>query len=151
MLSILFGNCEKENYIDNPDMFFDNTYEEEWLEDDLSKEMVKDVDNSELVSPYLVISPVLGSISINRLSGGVKTLIQIAHDRTHIYNASACGDNCAPWMLKIGESQDVLVRLGHIMHFPEGDFRIRIENNGAIVHTQEELVKNVIMEGLLDE
>ena len=57
-----------------------------WLEDEHSIEMVRDIDRSELVSPNLVISPVLGSIPVTRLSGGVKTLIQIEHDRKHVYN-----------------------------------------------------------------
>ena len=48
--------------------------------------MVKDVDRSDLISPNLVVSPVLGSIPVTRLSGGVKTLIQVAHDSEHIYN-----------------------------------------------------------------
>ena len=121
MLSIYFGDYAGDNYVDNPDLYFDNTYEDEWLEDPVSKEMVKDIDKSELVGPNLVISPVLGSMSINRLSGGVKTLIQIAHDPDHVYNASACGDNCAAWLLRISKDKDVLVRLGHLMHF-DGDF-----------------------------
>ena len=149
MLSIYFGTYNSENYIDNPDLFFDNTYEDSWLEDPLSKEMVTDIDRSELVGPNLVISPVLGSISINRLSGGVKTLIQIAHDPRHVYNASACGDNCASWLLRIGKEKDVLVRLGHLMHFSDEPFEIRIDNTGELVHTQRELVTAVIQQGLL--
>jgi hypothetical protein len=150
MLSIFFGNYEGDNYIDDPNLFFDNTYEDAWLEDALSKEMVADIDKSELVGPNLVISPVLGSISIDRLSGGVKTLIQIANDPDHVYNASACGDNCAHWLLEIGKEKDVLVRLGHFMHFPDEHFDIMIKNTGDIVHTQKELVVKVIQERLLD-
>ena len=151
MLSIYFGMYPGENYIDNPDVYFDNTYEDSWLEDSQSKEMVKDIDRSELVGPNLVISPVLGSIPVTRLSGGVKTLIQISNDPIHVYNASACGDNCASWLLKISRGKDVLVRLGHIMHFSEDRFDIRIANTGEIVHTQSELVKTVILQGLLDQ
>ena len=159
MLSIYFGNYSGENYIENPDLYFDNTYQDEWLEDERSKEMVMDVDRSELVSPNLVISPVLGSIPVNRLSGGVKTLIQIDHDSEHVYNASACGDNCAGWLLKIGQEKEILVRLGHIMHFEEMNtndatdmtpFRIRIANTDDIVTSQSDLVKKVLLAGLLD-
>ena len=150
MLSIYFGDYAGDNYVDNPDLYFDNTYEDEWLEDPVSKEMVKDIDKSELVGPNLVISPVLGSMSINRLSGGVKTLIQIAHDPDHVYNASACGDNCAAWLLRISKDKDVLVRLGHLMHFDGDAVQIRIENTGEIVESGHELVKKVIDEGFLD-
>ena len=150
MLSIYFGDYAGDNYVDNPDLYFDNTYEDEWLEDPVSKEMVKDIDKSELVGPNLVISPVLGSMSINRLSGGVKTLIQIAHDPDHVYNASACGDNCAAWLLRIAKEKDVLVRLGHLMHFDRDAVQIRIENTGEIVESGRQLVKKVIDEGFLD-
>lgn len=92
-----------------------------------------------------------GSIPVSRLSGGVKTLIQIAHDPEHVYNASACGDNCAAWLLRIGKEKDVLVRLGHQMRFTEEPFDIRIENTGQVVHTRKELVTAVISQGLLEE
>lgn len=151
MLSIYFGTYQADNYIDNPDLFFDNTYEDEWLEDSQSKQMVQDIDHSELVGPNLVISPVLGSIPVSRISGGVKTLIQIAHDSEHVYNASACGDNCSGWLLRIGAKKDCLVRLGHFMHFDDEPFKIRIANNGDVVRTQKELVKTVILNGFLDQ
>ena len=159
MLSIFFGNYRGTNYIENPDLYFDNTYEDEWLIDERSKEMVKDVDRSDLVGPNLVVSPVLGSIPVTRLSGGVKTLIQVDHDPEHVYNASACGDNCAEWLLRLGEEKDILIRLGHMMHFgrtdyeqiDDGQLNIRIDNTDEIVHSQEELNRKVILAGFLDD
>ena len=150
MVNIIFGYYKGDNYISNPDMYFDNTYQDEWLESSLAKEIVKDIDKSELEGPNLVVSPVLGSIPVTRISGGAKTIIQIAFDDNHIYNASACGDNCAKWLLKIGQDKDIVVRMGHIMHFPEESFEIKIVNTGDIVHTQYELVEKVIAERLLD-
>ena len=150
MLQIYFGEYNQPDYIYNPDLFFDNTYEDEWLEDPLSVEMVKDVDQSDLIGPNLVISPVLGSIPVTRLSGGVKTLIQIAHDPDHVYNASACGDNCASWLLKLGKEKRITVRLGHMMHFPEESFQIKVLNTGKIMHSQKELTLHVVLNGLLD-
>ncbi|CBK75259.1 hypothetical protein CIY_26770 [Butyrivibrio fibrisolvens 16/4] len=131
-------------------MYFDNTYEDKWLESDLAKEIVKDVDKSDLEGPNLVVSPVLGSIPVTRISGGAKTLIQIAFDDEHIFNVSACGDNCAKWLLKIGRDKDIFVRMGHIMHFPDESFDIKIANTGDVVHTPFELVEKVIKEGLLN-
>ena len=150
MVNIIFGDYKGDNYISNPDMYFDNTYQDEWLESSLAKEIVKDIDKSELEGPNLVVSPVLGSIPVTRISGGAKTIIQIAFDDNQIYNASACGDNCAKWLLKIGQDKDIVVRMGHIMHFPEESFEIKIVNTGDIVHTQYELVEKVIAERLLD-
>lgn len=150
MLHIFFGEYKGKNYILDPDTYFDNAYEDEWLDDDISKEMVKDIDRSELVGPNLVQSPVLGAIPPVRLSGGVKTLILIAHDSLHVYNASACGDNCAAWLLKLGIMKDVMVRLGYLMFFPEDSFEIEIVNTGKIVRNQAELVREVISQNLLE-
>ena len=96
------------------------------------KRIVEDIDRSELVSPSLVISPVLGAVSFDRLSGGVKTLILIASDEHHVFNTSVCGDNCAPWFVKIGSRQDILIRFGHLMHFADESFEIRIANTGEV-------------------
>lgn len=149
MLNIVFGDYKEANYIVNPKMYFDNTYEDMWMATSLAKEIVKDVDKSELKSPNVVVSPVLGSIPVTRISGGSKTLIQIAFDGEHVFNASVCGDNCAKWLLQIGREKDIVVRLGHIMHFPEETFEIKIVNTGDVVHTQYELVEKVISERLL--
>lgn len=140
MLSIIFGNAD--NTIYHPPTYFDNTYEDNWITDPLSVEMIKDVDKSEVVGPHLIQSPVLGPISTKELSGGVKTLILMAFDETgKIFNASACGNNCAKWILKIAESKDLTINLRHVMDFGDGDFKARILNNGIVVNSMKEYVE----------
>ena len=46
----------------------------------LTKEMILDIDKSEVISAHLVESPVPGLISPKEISGGVKTLILMAYD-----------------------------------------------------------------------
>lgn len=54
----------------------------------------------------MIESPVLGPISPKDLSGGVKTLMLMAFaDQEKVFNASACGDNCAKWILKIDKKK----------------------------------------------
>ena len=144
MLRIFYGDIKAQNYIYCPDVFFNNTYEDEWMNDPLTKEMVRDIDKSEVVGPRLIDSPFLGPIPTERLSGGVKTLILMNFDSEHIFNASACGDNCAPWILKIGERKDLTIRLGYLMDFGEGPFEIEIVNLHQVVHTMKELVVAVL-------
>ena len=91
----------------------------------------------------------VGPIPPERLSGGVKTLIMIDHDYEHVFNASACGDNCAKWLLKICETEDRLVRLGYIMNFGDNKFTIKINNTGKIVHSMSELMDELIDHDLL--
>ena len=94
MLNIIFGDIKNSIY--HPPTYFDNQYEDDWIIHPLSVEMIKDVDKSEVKSPHLIESPVLGPISPKEISGGVKTLILMAFDDTgNIFNASSCGDNCA--------------------------------------------------------
>ena len=136
MLKIIFGNCEDAIY--NTSVYFKNTYQDEWITDDLSVEMIKDVDKSDVIGPRLIESPVLGAISPKELSGGVKTLILINKDR--IFNASTCGDNCAKWLLKIGETDDVIINLRHLMDFGNDEFEIEIMNTHQIVRNMKELI-----------
>ena len=149
MLNIIYGDLESDNYIFDPDTFFNNTYEDDWITDDLSKQMILDVDKSKVIGPHLIDSPVLGPISQKELSGGVKTLILINNDEKHIFNASACGDNCARWLLKIGELKDVTVRLGYFMDFGDGEIEIRVDNTGKTVHSTSELDDEIITNDLL--
>ena len=74
------------------------------------------------------------------LSGGVKTLILMKNERSKVFNASTCGDNCAKWILRLAEEEDLTINLRHLMDFGEGRFNIRILNTGQIVHSMKELV-----------
>ncbi|MDE7422403.1 MAG: DUF4869 domain-containing protein [Lachnospiraceae bacterium] len=138
MLKIIFGNCE--NAIYNTSVYFKNTYQDEWITDKLSVEMIKDVDKSVVIGSHLIESPVLGAISPKELSGGVKTLILIHKDKSKIFNASTCGDNCAKWLLKIGEMKDVVINLRHIMDFGNGEFEMEVFNTHQIVRNMKELI-----------
>lgn len=149
MLKIIYGDIDSDNYIFDPDTFFNHQYKVEWFKDTRVIEMIKDVDKSHVIKDRLIESPALGMISPERLSGGVKTLILIDKKDSYIYNASACGDNCAKWLLDIGKEKDITVRLGYLMDFGREDFEIEIMNTGRIVHTLKELDDEVIDNNLL--
>ncbi len=138
LLSIFFGDMPEAVY--NTSVYFKNQYKEKWITDELSVEMIKSVDRSDVLDANAIKSPVLGVISPVGLSGGVKTLILIANDKKHIFNASTCGDNCAKWILKIAEDKDVTINLRHIMDFGKKKFKIRILNTNEIVTNMEELL-----------
>ncbi|MBR6897299.1 MAG: DUF4869 domain-containing protein [Lachnospiraceae bacterium] len=144
MLRIFYGDPEADNYIYAPDIYFDNTYEDEWITDPVSVEMIKDIDGSDVIGPRLIDSPFLGGIPAVRLSGGVKTLILMRFDDRHMFNASSCGDNCAPWILKIGQEKDLTVRLGYLMNFGDDEFDIEIVNLHQTVHNMKDLVEAVL-------
>lgn len=139
MLSIYLGQMEEAIYY--PPAYFNNTYDDEWITDPLTVEMIKDVDKSEVIGPHLIESPVLGPISVKEISGGVKTLILMAFDDSgRVFNASACGNNCAKWILEIGKRKDLTINLRHIMNFGKEPFEIKILNNGEIVHDLDRFI-----------
>ena len=139
MLSIYLGKMDKAIYY--PPVYFANTYEDEWITDELSREMIRDVDRSEVIGAHLIESPVLGPISPKELSGGVKTLILMAlDDKEQIFNASACGDNCAKWILKISRMKNLTINLRHIMDFGEEPMEAKILNTGDMVHNMQEFI-----------
>lgn len=124
-----------------PPVYFDNQYKDEWITNELSVKMIKDVDRSSVIGERLIDSPVLGPISTKELSGGVKTLILMAFDDTgKVFNASACGDNCAKWILEIGKLKDLTINLRHIMEFGDEEFEIRILNTGETIHNMLEFI-----------
>ncbi|MDE6053273.1 MAG: DUF4869 domain-containing protein [Lachnospiraceae bacterium] len=144
MLNIIFNRGEQDikdaNYVFSPDTYFKYNYEEEWFDDTLVKEMVQDVDASTVMSSHAINSPVLGIIAPERLSGGVKALIIMYKEPSLIVNASACGNNCAKWILEIGKRQDITIRLGYEMEFQE-PFEICIKNSGNVIHTYFEFLQ----------
>jgi hypothetical protein len=108
--------------------------------------MIKDIDQSEVVGAHLIQSPVLGSIPVKDISGGVKTLILMAFDQSgKIFNASACGDDCAKWIVEISKRKDLTINLHHMMDFSSvGAFDALLLNTGKTVHSYEEYVKETI-------
>ena len=138
MLNIYFGDMPQAIY--NTAVYFKNTYEDSWITDELSREMILDIDKSTVIGPRIIDSPVLGAITPRELSGGVKTLILIDHVSDKIFNASTCGDNCAKWLLKMGEEKDITINLRHLMYFGNQKFQIHILNTDQVVHSMEELV-----------
>ncbi len=138
MLNIFYGDMPQAIY--NTAVYFKNVYEEEWITQPLVKEMILDVDKSVVLDGGVIDSPVMGKIPPVSLSGGVKTLILIANEPDKVFNASTCGDNCAKWLLKMGNDRDITINLRHIMDFGDGEFCIKILNSGQIVHNMKELV-----------
>ncbi len=138
MLNIFYGNMPEAVY--DTSMYFKNTYKDRWITSDLSREMIKNVDKSEVIDANAINSSIFGIMSPTGLSGGVKTLILINYDSSHVFNASNCGDNCAKWLLKIAENKKVVINLRHLMDFGDGEFKIRVLNTGRIVKNMEELV-----------
>lgn len=142
MLNVYFGDMPDAIY--NTALYFRNVYQDAWITDSMSREIILDVDKSTVVSANLIESPVLGPISSVMLSGGVKTLLLIKHDKKQVFNASTCGDNCAKWILQLAEKRKLVINLHHVMDFGPDDFKIKVLNSGVIAHNMSELIRESI-------
>ena len=140
MLKIIYGDVE--NAIYNTSVYFDNTYLDNWITTPLAKKIIKKIDKAEVLSPQAVNSKALGVIPTTKISGGTKTLLLVLNEPEKIFNASTCGDNCAPFFLEIADSlkSDVTINLHHLMDFGNGEFEINIANINKTVHNMKELV-----------
>ena len=139
MLHVFYGVMPEAIF--STSVYFDNTYTDQWITNDLSRKMILDVDRSKVIGPHVIESPVLGGIPPEKISGGVKTLLLVAHDQTgKIFNASTCGDNCAKWLLQLGQERDITINLRHMMNFGKKKFQIHVLNNDKIAHSMDELV-----------
>lgn len=113
MLHVFYGDLPTA--ICNTAVYFKNVYEDAWLTTPPVPQMIEDIDKSTVISGNVIDSPVLGKIPPLKLSGSVKTLILIQNVPDKIFNASACGDDCAPWLLRLAEGKTFHTKLNLLM------------------------------------
>lgn len=151
MLKVLFGK-ELHPLLRYIDDFFKVVFQPEWLDDELVKEMIEDIDKSKVLSRYCIESPVLGQIPPTMLSGGVKALIILLKDEPGVdeeecyLNLTYLGNNCQKWLLRIAEEKDIEVCMtGYEMDFYGfEDMNVLCLNDGSIIHNGKEWVDKMI-------
>lgn len=141
MLFINFYEDERE--IRYTDSYFNNNYQDEWMEDEEVKQIIRDIDSSELLNSQIVISPVLGAIPVTQISGGAKAVILMLKMPHLLIHGNSCGDNCAVWIDKIGKKQDIYVHLTYPMRFPE-DVQLTVLDTGTVCNGYQEYVKEYL-------
>ena len=142
MLHIEFFNnfthkYKREEVVRKPNLWWQFNSKPGWLDNDVCKQMVKDIDDSEVISDYVIISPIFGSISPMQLSGGV-IMLAIIYNTDNICDFTACGDDCVPWLIKLGTLKDVYVTCNYIPHFPLDGFELYA--NGTFCKTRLEVL-----------
>lgn len=142
MLNVIVGRMQP--YDGSIDQIFYSQYEDEWFDDPFVKRMIKEIDESEAVSAYLIKSPVLGAINFERLSGGVKVLIMLYKMPEMQQWGSSCGDNCMPLLAEISRRQDITVKFSHCPSgFPE-NIKARFQDDGEVVYHRRALEIGII-------
>lgn len=135
MLCIRVGE-RTEECITNVRGFFDFNYREEWFKDPFVRKVVEQIDKSQVCDGFIK-SPVFGVISPSRLSSGTKALIMMKFLPDKVIYATRCGDNCAPLILELAESQDITILLHHCMIFPDSMHAIFKESGKEVFSCDE--------------
>ena len=142
MLHIFFG--EMPEAILNVEVYFQNVYEGSWLVDAFAREVIHRVDHSKVLGTPLIFNPAIGLIFPELLSGGTKTLLLIKNMPEQVFSVSACGDDCARFILKLAMKRDVIINLRHLMNFGKRLFKAVVLNDGTMVSGMEELLFEAI-------
>jgi hypothetical protein len=124
--------------------YFNNSYTDDWL-DDWAARVIKEIDNSELISDGLIKSPVLGPITIREISSGAKALITMNADNSIISNANSCGDNCAALLAELSLRKDFSIYLSYPMNFSGLTFDMKIMRTGQICHNADEFEREYLL------
>ena len=133
MLKVLFGK-RLQNTIISPSVYFDNVYSNDWFSDDKVKQIVRDIDKSEL-NGLCVLSPFLGSIPVESLSGGAKGLILMLKEDNFVSDLVSYGNNCEDWILKIANEKDITVCMtGYDMQFIDKPIKAICLNDNSIIN-----------------
>lgn len=146
MLKIIFGEkgLQAKGRIAYVSDYFNSVYTREWLNNDLAKQIIRDIDRTEHVQDEFLMSPVLGGISPRDLSSGCKALLLLLNKPSAIVSGERMGDNCVDWLLKIGQMQDITITLHHCMQFPE-NFQIWSVNSEKMIDNRQEYLEELIL------
>lgn len=142
MVKVYFELPEDE--IISTSRYFNNSYTDEWL-DDWAERVIREVDQSKLISSGLVDSPVLGPITIREISGGAKALITMNADPSAISNANSCGENCAGLLAELSKKKDFSIYLAYPMDFKNHTFDMKIMRTGNQCHNADEFEKEYLL------
>lgn len=101
------------------------------------------MDNSDVYGRNLIISPILGGIPPERLSGGAKTLLALYSEDNVIFRLSAMGDNCLPLLADIAEIKDITLTTNELRPLFDNSTlkEVLILNDGSIVTNDYDFIR----------
>lgn len=138
MVSVFFGL--DADAITAVDIYFNNVFHKEWLDDLIVRDMIKSIDNSVVLSNQCIQSPVLGQIPPERLSGGVKTCIMLLKMNDFVPDLIVCGPNCQSWLSKVFAIKEVVrvTMSGYDLPFDGYEIKGICENDGSVINNSKD-------------
>ncbi len=131
-----------EDCITQTDLIFNLAFEDEWFEDPEVIQMVKDIDDCDVINAGCIENGIYPHMSCTSLSGDVKGLIMIKHcEEYRNYRSNIFGDNCVPWLVKLSFVCD----FGFYMRHPIGLYKAGIGGAPICAKTEEgELINSTL-------
>jgi hypothetical protein len=140
MLSVYVGYLDDSIW--NTSNYFDAWFDRSNLLKPFARKVIKEIDKSEVISEYNILSPIFGSMPTQMLSGGTKTLLIIKYNNA-VVNLEHLGENCYQYLIDIAREQDVLIcveGINDLFNDTDAD-EIRIENTGQITRSKMEYLE----------
>lgn len=106
-------------YVDD---VFESNFDYDELTTDLCKGIIKEIDNSEVVSSNLIQSPTLDAIPPDLLSTGCKCVLLTTY-LDEMFVSSMLGDNCLNALLKISDTKDIYLSVITTLLFNKEHFK----------------------------
>lgn len=111
-------NCDLKVRYDYEDVF-DNHFEESWVDSDLGKKILWEIDQCKPVSFRAVDSEIFGMMSPTWISGGTKALLLMLNYGQLMFQSSNLGDNCAPYLEEVSRLVDIHMQYNHPLKFTD--------------------------------
>lgn len=142
MLKIHFGKKTFPKEILQVDQVFDLNVNNDWLNTDFAKRVIKGIDNSEHIVDSYIKSPFWGTIPPQKLSTGCKNVLLMKfYPLSAIFYGTKCGDNCLPYVLEIAQEKDLEVHFQHMMCFPDAPLEAYIVELDRVVYSSTEVME----------
>lgn len=136
MLYIDFGGAVYD-CLGHPDYSFDLYMQDSWFDDPVVKQIVKDIDDADVISAYAIKHPVFKAINYSMLSSTCRSIILMYKLPDEVVNATYCGEKGSDWVLRLSEKRDVKIVLNYAMLFNR-DFNAIIANGNEHIVSRKE-------------
>lgn len=138
---------QPEKCIEMIDGYFDHYKKTEWFSNPDVVRVIKEIDNTDVEREQVLISPVFGYMSPDRLSTGCKAVILMIVQNIAVVRATSCGDNCGAVIYELSKTRDIHILLEYIMDFPY-DFEAVFVESGVRVYSRPDYVEEIVRLGV---
>ena len=126
MAQLVFYLGKAEPLLEHPVALFQIERKPTWLESELGKNIIQQIDKSEVLSSNVVRCEALGTIPVDWLSSGCKGVLLAAFYEgiEGMYlDGSKLGDNCFPVLFDVAETtgRALKIRVGRLLREPWDD------------------------------